>query len=343
MTIQSDLVHIDGAQGEGGGQILRSALALSIATGRAFQLSNIRARREKPGLMRQHLTCVQAAAAISDAQVSGARVGSQEITFSPGAPRAGTYHFPIGTAGGTMLVLQAVVPALLRAGGRSTVSVEGGTHNRAAPPFEFFERALVPLLNRAGANLSVRIERHGFYPAGGGRVVVDIEPARDAAPLQLLERGSRLAIHASAMVSRLPPSIALREIEVLRDRLALTAEQTRIVEIPNAISPGNAATVELRYEHITEVFSGIGELGRAAEVVARAVADEAREYIAGQKPVGPYLADQLMVPLAMLAGGRYATGPLTEHARTNLAIMRTFGAEASADESGIVHVGRLPS
>lgn len=292
--------------------------------------------------MRQHLTCVQAAAAISDAQVSGAAVGSREITFSPGAVRSGTYHFPIGTAGGTTLVLQAVLPALLRADGHSTVAVEGGTHNKAAPPFEFFERVLIPLLNRAGANLSARLERHGFYPAGGGRVVVEIEPTRDAKPLQLLERGARLSAHAVAMVSRLSPSVALREIEVLRDRLALTEEETRIVEVPNAISSGNAAAVEVRYEHITEVFSGVGEIGRSAEVVARAIADEARDYIASQKPVGPYLADQLMVPLAMLGGGQYATGPLTEHAKTNLEIVRIFGGEVSADESGIVYVGRLP-
>lgn len=341
--MQSDLLQIDGAQGEGGGQILRSSLALSIATGKAFRLSNIRAGREKPGLMRQHLTCVQAAAAISDAKVSGASVGSREITFRPGPVRAGTYHFPIGTAGGTTLVLQAVLPALLRADGRSTVSVEGGTHNNAAPPFEFFERALIPLLNRAGANLSVGLERHGFYPAGGGRVVVDIEPTRDATPLQLLERGARLSCQALAVVSRLSPSIALREIEVLRDRLGLSEAETRIVEVANAISPGNAAVVELRYEHITEVFSGVGELGRSAEVIARAIADEGREYIASQKPVGPYLADQLMVPLAMLAGGRYATGPLTEHAKTNLAIVRAFGGEAGADELGVVHIGRLTS
>jgi len=204
--------------------------------------------------------------------------------------------------------------------------------------------ALVPLLVRAGANVSERLERHGFYPAGGGRVVVEIEPTRNAKPLQLLERGARLSAHAVATVACLSPSIAPREIEVLRDRLGLTEQETRIVEIPNPIGPGNAATVEIRYEHITEVFSGVGEVGRSAEAVARAIADDARDYIASEKPVGSYLADQLMVPLAMLAGGRYATGPLSNHARTNLEIVRVFGGKVSVDESDTVHVGRmLPS
>ncbi|MBY0262683.1 MAG: hypothetical protein K2Q20_10090, partial [Phycisphaerales bacterium] len=193
------------------------------------------------------------------------------------------------------------------------------------------------------ANLRVRLERHGFYPAGGGRVVVEIEPTSDAKPLQLLERGVRLSARAVAMVAQLAPSIALRELEVLRERLGLTEDQTQVIEVPNPIGPGNAAVVEFAYEHITEVFSGVGERGRSAEVVARAIADDAREYIASQKPVGPYLADQLMVPLAMLAGGRYATGPLTEHARTNLEIVRIFGSEISVDEQGIVSVARLPT
>lgn len=335
------MLTIDGSQGEGGGQILRSSLALSMATGRPFRICNIRAGRARPGLMRQHLTCVQAAAQVCGATVSGASVGSQDVTFTPGPVRAGGYHFPIGTAGGTMLVLQAVLPALLRAGGASTVSVEGGTHNRAAPPYEFFERALVPVLNRAGAGLRVRLERHGFYPAGGGRVVVEMEPEGSPRPVELLERGSRVGGRGVAIVSRLPRSIALRELGVLRERLSLGEGETEVVDVRDPVGPGNAASVELRYEHVTEVFSGVGEAGKSAEVVAREVADEAREYIAARAPVGAHLADQLMVPLAMLAGGRYATGILTDHSKTNLEVMRVFGAEAREEEGGIVHIEAL--
>jgi RNA 3'-terminal phosphate cyclase (ATP) len=334
------MIHIDGSQGEGGGQILRSSLALSMATGRAFRMSRIRAGRERPGLMRQHLTCVQAAATICSGEVTGATVGSQEITFAPGPVCAGNYHFPIGTAGGTTLVLQAVLPALLRAGGPSRIRVEGGTHNLAAPPFEFFDRALLPLLNRAGAVVRARLERHGFYPAGGGRVVVEIDPAGDPRPLELLARGKRISACGAAIISRLPRSIAEREAEVLCDRLGLSQEHVRIVDVRDAASPGNAAAVELCYEHVTEVFSVIGEVRKSAERVARDLADEVREYIASERPVGPYLTDQLMVPLALLAGGRYATGPLSEHSRTNMATAAMFGAEVAHDD-GVVQVRAL--
>lgn len=335
------MIQIDGSQGEGGGQILRSSLALSMATGTPFRITKIRAGRAKPGLMRQHLTCVQAAAAVCAAQVSGASVGSQDVTFVPGAVRAGTYHFPIGTAGGTTLVLQAVLPALLRADGPSVISVEGGTHNKAAPPWEFFAHALVPLLERAGVVVRARIERHGFYPAGGGRVVVEVEPTREPREVKVLERGARTGARATALLSRLPRGIAVRELEVLRDRLALEQHETEMIDVPNPVGPGNAAVVELRYEQITEVFSSIGEVAKSAEFVARELADEVRAYIADRRPVGAHLADQLMVPLAMLAGGEYATGELTEHSRTNIGVIERFGGRVEVLPEGIVRVAPL--
>lgn len=334
------MIHIDGSQGEGGGQILRSSLALSIATRMPFRMTRIRAGRASPGLMRQHLTCVQAAAAISSADVTGASVGSQEITFSPGRVTAGNYHFPIGTAGGTTLVLQAILPALLRASGPSRVCVEGGTHNVAAPPFEFVDRALLPLLNRAGAPVRARLERHGFYPAGGGRVVVEIDPITDPRPLHLPQRGQRCSARAKTIVSRLPRTIAEREADVLCERIGLVPGDVEIVSVRDAACPGNAAAVELTYEHVTEVFSVIGEIGKSAERVARELSDEVRDYIAAERPVGPYLADQLMVPLALLAGGSYSTGPLTEHSRTNINTAACFGVRIAHDGE-TVHVEPL--
>jgi RNA 3'-terminal phosphate cyclase (ATP) len=327
-------IHIDGSQGEGGGQILRSSLALSMVTKKPFRISRIRAGRAKPGLLRQHLTGVNAAAAICGARVEGASLGSQELAFTPSDTiKGGAYHFPIGSAGGTMLVVQAILPALLRADGPSTVIIEGGTHNVAAPPFEFVERTLIPTLNLAGACITARLERHGFYPAGGGRIVLSVEPTKDARPLSLLTRGERVSIHANAIVSQLSRSIAEREVAVLCERLGIDAANATVTSVPEPRGPGNAALVELRYDHITEVFCAFGELGKGAEVVARELADDVRQYIAETHPVGEHLADQLMVPLAVLAGGRYATGPLSPHARTNMDVLQSFGAIASFNDS----------
>jgi RNA 3'-terminal phosphate cyclase (ATP) len=325
------MIIIDGSLGEGGGQILRSSLALSMATRTPFRIINIRAGRPKPGLMRQHLTCVLAAAEISTAAVRGATVGSTEVEFVPGHIRAGNYRFVIGTAGGTTLVLQAILPALLRADGPSTVTIEGGTHCKAAPPFEFFDRTLAPLLRQCGAGIAPRLERHGFYPAGGGRIVVEVTPTTTAIPLSLLERGTKLGTRATALVSRIGIAIAQREAAVLCSRLTLSESDVRTHEVMECPGPGNALLVELVHEHVTEVVSCAGEFGRSAEAVANGVANEVRRYLAHAYPVGEHLADQLMVPLAMLAGGIYRTGKLSEHARTNITVLRQFGISIEHD------------
>ncbi len=340
MTEHSKIITIDGSEGEGGGQMLRSSLALSMATGRPFRMFKIRAGRPKPGLMRQHLTCVQAAARICDADVSGDTLGSQDVTFIPGPIRAGNYHFAIGTAGSCTMVLQAILPGLLVANASSTIIVEGGTHNSSAPPFEFFERTLIPLLNRAGANVSARLEKHGFYPAGGGRIIVQLQPIQPR-PLDLIDRGRRTQARAWALVSRLPASIATRELGVIAERLSIAEGDLHVVGVKDPVGPGNAVVIELEYENVSEVFFAVGEVAKSAEVVAREASDEAREYIAAGTPVGPHLADQLLVPLMLLGGGRYRTGPLTAHTRTNIAVASAFGGTARAEGETIV-VDRLP-
>lgn len=332
------MITIDGSQGEGGGQILRSSLALAMVTGKAFRMENIRAGRARPGLMRQHLTCVNAAAAISSAVTTGATVGSREITFAPKIVRGGEYRFAIGTAGGTMLVLQAILPALLRAKEASTVIVEGGTHNSAAPPFEFFERALLPVLRQAGVDVRARLERHGFYPAGGGRVVVEIQPMARPKPIEIISRGERVSISATAMVSELPMDIAVRELNVLRDRLGIAETGLHTRRVEDSAGPGNAVFVEMQFGGVTEVFSAVGEISRSAEAVANGLANEVVSYIAQKSAVGPYMADQLMVPLAVLGGGRFATASLTEHAKTNLQTLAHFGVTARVDGDGVVVV-----
>ena len=164
--MREGLIHIDGSQGEGGGQILRSSLSLSICTQQPFKISNIRAKRDKPGLLRQHLTAVKAAAEISGATVTGAEIGSRELSFRPGPLQAGSYAFAIGSAGSCNLVLQTVLPPLLTAAGPSTVRITGGTHNKASPPFEFLQRVFLPLLARIGAQA---VEMEFVQPVVGAR------------------------------------------------------------------------------------------------------------------------------------------------------------------------------
>lgn len=334
MTNPNGIITIDGSEGEGGGQMLRTSLALSMATRTPFRIVRLRAKRTKPGLMRQHLTCVQAAARICGASVTGDALGSQDVTFAPGPIRGGHYHFAIGTAGSCTMVLQAILPALLVADEASTVTIEGGTHNSKAPPFEFFDRTLVPLLNRSGAKVTARLDKHGFYPAGGGRVCVEVQPGQPR-PLDLMERGPRTHARAWALVSRLPASIAARELGVVAERLSISEGDLHIVGVKDPVGPGNAVIVELGYQNLSEVIFSLGEISKSAEAVAREATDEARAYIASSAPVGQHLADQLMVPLLVLAGGRYATGALTEHARTNIAVVSAFGGRVRLSETTI--------
>ncbi|MHC4608462.1 MAG: RNA 3'-terminal phosphate cyclase, partial [Planctomycetota bacterium] len=213
------MLTIDGSIGEGGGQILRTSLGLSLVTGKPFRLEKIRAARPKPGLRAQHHTAVEAAAKIGRAEVTGAKIKSQEITFVPGEVEPGEYTFHVGTAGSATLVLQTVLPALILAKGPSTLTLDGGTHNPFAPPYDFLEKAFLPLVNRMGPTVRTKLNRPGFFPAGGGRFHVSVEPAAKLARLDLPDRGDVRRRSARVLLSRLPEHIASREIKVLRKRL----------------------------------------------------------------------------------------------------------------------------
>lgn len=318
------MLTIDGSMGEGGGQILRTSLALSTCLGRPFRIINIRAHRDRPGLRRQHLTAVRAAAEISAAEVRGAELGAMELEFVPGPVRPGVYHFAMETAGSTTLVLQTVLPALMTAPARSVLTLEGGTHNPGAPPVDFLQQAFLPLIGRMGPQVEVRLERHGFYPAGGGRLSVVIEPSRTLRPFSLLERGPILEQRACAMVARLPRHIAERELKVLGRRLGLSDEALEVREIADSPGPGNSLVLAVRSQHLTEVFTGFGRRGVAAETVAAEVAEEAQRYLAADVPVGEHLADQLLLPFALAGAGAYATLAPTRHTLTNAEVVRRF-------------------
>ena len=314
---------LDGSQGEGGGQILRSALALSMLSGRPFRLTKIRAGRSKPGLMRQHLTCVRAAALVGNAQVAGAEIGSTEISFRPGAIRGGQFEFKVGSAGSTMLVLQTVLPALLRADAPSRISIEGGTHNMMAPTSDFIADAFLPVLARMGAQVQMTVERHGFFPAGGGLVHVEVQPG-PLQPLQLHERGASIGMEAIALLRSLPLHIGERELEVAARRLPLTASARR--DLSAGFGPGNALVLKASYANVTEVVVGLGEHGLSAESVAENACRELRSYLAHGAPVGEHLSDQLLLPMLLAGGGSFVTGRPSSHLETNAAVIHAFGA-----------------
>ena len=324
------MIEIDGSVGEGGGQILRTSLALSMCTGQPFTLARIRARRAKPGLMRQHLTCVQAAAAVSGATVQGAALGSGTLVFEPGAVKPGDYAFSVGTAGSCTLVLQTVWPALMLADAPSRLKLAGGTHNPMAPPFHFLERCYAPLLRRLGAGSELALRRLGFYPAGGGEIDVTIHPAADMLrPFDLLERGDRVEAFAECLAPALPGAVARRELDALARALAWTPEQLRVPVVRQNEGPGNALMATLSHANVCELFTQFGEKGVTSEQVAQALAREVRDYDSSTAALGPHLADQWALPLALAVWRRggaaaYTCTELTDHATTNFAMIERF-------------------
>lgn len=318
------MLTIDGSMGEGGGQILRSALALSLCLERPFRIVAIRARRPQPGLRPQHLAAVRAAAKLCDARVDGAALGARELTFIPGKVRAGAYHFDIGTAGSTSLVLHTVLPALVTADRPSELVLEGGTHNPRAPTFDHVSRAYLPQIERLGPRVDAELERAGFEPVGGGRVRVRVQPVARLEPLRVLERGAVKKLEAEILSSRLPRHVAERESAALVAGLGLSSAAIRVRMPQDAAGPGNVVTVFAVCERLTEVFASFGRRRVPAERVARGAVAAVRRYLAADAPVGVFLADQLVLPLALAGAGCYVTLPPSGHTLTNIRVVQAF-------------------
>jgi RNA 3'-terminal phosphate cyclase (ATP) len=340
------MIELDGSLGEGGGQILRTSLALSLITGKAFRIDNIRAKRTKPGLMRQHLACVQAAVAVgggpnktSAVNKAGeaVQIGETSLTFAPGKVCAGAYEFAIGSAGSCMLVLQSVLWPLAMADKASSLILSGGTHNPMAPSYSFIKQAAPALACSVPAIFGIELRRHGFYPAGGGEVRVSIDPyertnEKGFQAINFMQRGKLLTINAECLHAGVPKGVAERELAVLQNALGLRDDQLHNRALRANEGPGNALMVTLQYEHITELFAAYGERGVSAEQVARNVLQEVLAYQKSAAPVGPHLADQLMIPLALAAVygdktqavGQYYATEQTEHTRTNAQVIEQF-------------------
>jgi RNA 3'-terminal phosphate cyclase (ATP) len=319
-----ELLTIDGSVGEGGGQILRTSLALSLLTGRPFRMVNIRAGRKKPGLLRQHLTAVQAAVQVGDAVTDGADIGSTELVFRPEKIKPGDYRFAVGTAGSTSLVLQTVLPALMLGETPSRLTLEGGTHNPFAPPFDFLTHTFLPQLARFGPQVEATLHRPGFYPAGGGRIEMAITPVAALRPVELLERGADLGRRVTVHLAGLSSHFAKRAFAQIEKRMRWTEDCLEVIEHPPECGPGLVLMGATQFSEATTIFTAFGERGTSTERIADVVIDAIRQYLTCTCPVGEYLADQLLIPLALAGQGAFRTTGITPHTQTNMEIIAKF-------------------
>jgi len=344
--MENTLVDLDGSFGEGGGQILRSSLALSLLTGKPFHLRHLRARRSKPGLQPQHLMSVRAAATIGGAQVRGASIGSTDLVFEPGAVSAGTYRFDIGTAGATGLVLQTLyLPLALRGGAPSEVTLVGGTHVTASPCFHFLDTTWRTYLERLGLRLSLRMQHPGFYPRGGGVVVAHIQPAPRLRGVTLRQRGE-VTVRGFSAVAGLPDHIARRQARRAAFRMEQFGVEADVRQEEWEGGPGSVLGLVVDTEPAPALFFGLGARGKPAEAVADEAADQAIAYLrTAPAAVDAHSADQLVLPLALAEGpSEYTIAEVTQHLLTNVAVIRRFVereivCEGEEGQPGVVRIG----
>jgi RNA 3'-terminal phosphate cyclase (ATP) len=323
------MIEIDGSLGEGGGQVLRTALSLSCVTGKPFRIRNIRSSRPKPGLMRQHLVAVQAAARIATAEVVGDHLGSTELSFLPRTVTPKDYNFEIGTAGSTPLVLQTLIPPLLLAGGPSLLTLSGGTHVPFSPSWHYLAEVFAPALLRLGARIELTLERCGFYPKGGGSVRCRIHPCAGFSPLSAEPRGKLLRVSGTSAVGNLPITIAERQANSASSALQSALGAAAPFELPTravaAFGQGTFVFIEGEYEGAISGFTALGARGKPAEVVGQEAAAEFLTHHATGMPVDPHLADQLVLYLAQAKSpSLLATSRITSHLETNLAVTGYF-------------------
>lgn len=329
----SALVSIDGAMGEGGGQVLRTALALSAATGQGFEITRIRAGRLQPGLRPQHVAAVRAATLICGARTGGVFEGSPDLRFEPGPVSAGEFTFEIATAGALTLVLQTVVPPLATAEGPSAIRVTGGTHVPASPPFHYLARHWAAAVEPLGLHARFTLERAGFYPRGGGEATAAVQPWRGRSePLVLEHRGELVELRGTSGVGRIKGDVAARQRQAAE---ALLWESRRLksswteVDMP-AAAPGSFVMVEAIFERSRAAFSLLGQRGVRAEVLGERLARTVLRFLEGEAAVDPHLADQLALPIALAGcGGRVTTSEVTSHLETVAAVLRMFGVGAT--------------
>lgn len=358
------MIAIDGSYGEGGGQVLRTSLSLSALLGEAVRIENIRAKRPKPGLQAQHLTGVLATAQICNAELRGAELGSQTLTFAPQSPpQAGDYAFDVaearkeGSAGSTSLVFQTLLLPLAFADGDSHLTIRGGTHVAWSPPFHYLQHIYLPTLARMGIEATVEINRWGWYPLGGGemRARVKGQGMRDKelsptphplSGLNLVERGELKRLWGISALSNLPAHIGQRQKRQaerwLRER-GFTPE----IEIVDAPSPGQGTAVLLvaEFESVLAGFTSYGARGKRAEKVAEEACQEFIQYYDSRQALDKHLADQLILPMSLAAGrSGFTTCEVTQHLLTNVGVVeRLMGAKAEIEGKEVLVQGFRPT
>jgi RNA 3'-terminal phosphate cyclase (ATP) len=347
------MLTIDGSQGEGGGQVLRTSLSLAALTGQDVQIVNIRAGRNRPGLAAQHATCCLAVAAVCNGRVEGVKLDSQTVRLFAGRITGGEYHFDVGeiapSAGSALLVLQSILPVLAMAPEPSNVTIIGGTDVPWSPPYAYIRDVFAPALGRMGPALRLERAKAGFYPRGGGEITVRVTPSRELAPIDLSARGALEAVEICSTVSEgLPAQIARRQNQAAADaiRRGLRDVPGSRVDIAlredhmPSLSPGTTCAVSLHFATGHAGFTAIGKRGVKAENVGAETGCAAAAFIRQNAAVDEHLADQLLLYAAIAPGrSKYVTSEVTEHLRTNAVVAASItGAEVSVSEAGEVIV-----
>ena len=343
------MIEINGSYGEGGGQILRTALSLSCLLQKPFRIFHIRKGRKKPGLMPQHLTCVRAAQLLSHADVKGDHKGSTELVFLPGQVKGGDFFFDIGTAGSTSLVLQTIIPSLVFLEEKSTVTLNGGTHVPFSPSFHYLKAVFASFMKKIGIEIQLTIDSYGFYPKGGGTVRAMILPAREPTPLRITERGKMLNLRGYSGVGNLPLSIAERQRTSLLKKIHSHVQDTRCptnIELIHVPTPGQGTFLFLQSEteHAIAGFTSLGALRKRAEVVGEEVAKEFLGYYATDAAIDPYMSDQIVLYLSLSQKkSSFTTSRITQHLLTNLWVIGLFhefhyAIEGKVGEAGVVNI-----
>jgi len=345
------LIEIDGSYGEGGGQILRTSLALASLLRRPLRIYNIRAGRKKPGLQAQHLTCVSALAEISLATLKGAELFSEELFFSPQQIKGGRFLFDVSkvraSAGSVSLIFQALLPSLIWAGESSSLMLSGGTHVPWSPPYHYLEQVFLPMISKMGVEVELNLDRWGWYPKGGGIVEAHIKPGRELGGIKLEDRGELKGIRGISALSNLKLSIAERQRSQALKCLGKAGYEADI-SITNASAIGQGTVVFLlaEFEGSVAAFTSLGERGKRAEQVAEEACRELLDFLKSDAAIDKYLADQLIPYVALVdEDSSFTTSCISQHLLTNIWVVEKFlpgqfevrGREGEKGEVSVKH------